>query len=50
MELSGRIVAAPDHVAPTTFEISITKAAELVSLPTTYDCVHRYLAEEGRLA
>jgi nucleoside-diphosphate-sugar epimerase len=50
MELSGRIVAGPDDVAPTTFEISITKAAELVSLPTTYDCVHRYLAEEGRLA
>lgn len=50
MQLSGRTVPAPEDVAPITFEISTAKAEGRIALPTTRDCVRRYLAEEGRLA
>ena len=49
MLLSGRTVPGPKDAMPNTFEISTAKAEERVPLPTTQDCVRRYLAEEGRL-
>ena len=50
MQLSGRTVPTPKDIAPMTFEISTAKAERRVALPTTHDCVRRYLAEECRLA
>lgn len=50
MKLSGRVLPDPEDTAPTSFEISTAKAERRVSLPTTRDCVCRYLEQEGRLA
>lgn len=50
MQLSGRTLPAPEDAQPTSFEISTAKAEEQIPLPTTTDCVRRFLAEEGRLA
>lgn len=50
MALSGRMVPTPEDAAPAVYEISTAKAESVVSLPTTQDCVRRFLAEEGRLA
>jgi nucleoside-diphosphate-sugar epimerase len=50
MALSGRTVPTPDDAAPAVFEVWTAKAEGVVSLPTTQDCVRRFLTEEGRLA
>lgn len=50
MDLAGRSVPAPDDAVATAFEISTAKAAAHVELPTTEDCVRRFIAEQDRVA
>lgn len=50
MALSGRTVPTPEDAVAAAFEISTAKAEGVTSLPTTQDCVRRFLAEENRLA
>lgn len=49
MQMSGRVVPTPEDAAPAVFEISTAKAEGVIALPTTQDCVRRFLTEEGRL-
>jgi nucleoside-diphosphate-sugar epimerase len=49
MELAGRSLPAPDDTVPTSFEISTAKAAACIDLPTTEDCVRRFLAEDASI-
>lgn len=49
MQLSGRTVPAPDDAIASSFEISTAKAETRITLPTTRDCVYRFLKEEGRM-
>lgn len=50
MELSGRTVPAPDDAVAASFEISTAKAESQIRLPSTQDCVRRFLVEEERFA
>ena len=49
MQLSGRTVPAPDDAIASSFEISTAKSETRITLPTTDDCVRRFLNDEGRI-
>lgn len=47
MELAGRMKSAPDDAAQAVYEMSTAKASAMISLPSSRDCVRRFLDEEG---